>query len=364
MTPRRIAQLAITAVLLLGCAFVLSPFFAAILFAGTVCITTWPLYQSLLRRLRGREGVAAITMTLLLTAVLLVPMIGLTASLTDSAVDLVEYIRTLIEQSDGRPPAWLKDIPLVGPDIDAYIRKLTHSQVEMRKLALQAVEPARKFALGLGGVVGQGLLQISLVLFIVFFLYRDGARIEAQLETGAARLGGELWGELLELAGNTVKAVMIGIVGTAAAQALVALVGFLIAGVPGALLMAAGVFFLSLVPVGPPLIWGGAAFWLYQQGESGMAIFMVLWGVLAISSVDNFLKPFLISRTASLPILLIALGAFGGVLAFGFIGIFLGPTFLALGQALFTSWTASRPVEAQGEAPSDAPEEAMEHHQA
>ncbi|WP_374503563.1 AI-2E family transporter, partial [Zoogloea sp.] len=179
MTPRRTAQLAITAVLLLGCAFVLSPFFAAILFAGTVCVTTWPLYQALLLRLGGRVGLAAITMTLLLTAVLLVPMIGLTASLTDSAVDLVDYIRTQIEQSDGRPPAWLKDIPVVGPDLDAYIRKLTHSQVEMRKLALQAVEPARKFALGLGGVVGQGLLQISLVLFIVFFLYRDGARIQA-----------------------------------------------------------------------------------------------------------------------------------------------------------------------------------------
>ena len=342
MTPRRIAQLAITTVLLLGCAFVLSPFFAAILFAGTVCITTWPLYQALLRRLGGRDSLAALTMTLLLTALLLIPMIGLAASLTDSVMSLVDYLRGLIERSDGHPPAWLKEIPVVGPDLDAYVRKLTQSQTEMRNLALQAVEPVRKFALGLGGVVGQGLVQISLVLFIAFFLYRDGARIQTQLETGADRLGGELWRDLLELAGNTVKAVMIGIVGTAAAQSLVALVGFLVAGVPGALLMAAGVFFLSLVPVGPPLIWGGAAFWLYQQGENGWAIFMVLWGVLAISSVDNFLKPILISRSASLPILLIALGAFGGVLAFGFIGIFLGPTFLALGQALFSHWTAAR----------------------
>jgi predicted PurR-regulated permease PerM len=209
---------------------------------------------------------------------------------------------------------------------------------------LQAVEPARKFALGLGAVVGQGLLQITLVLFIVFFLYRDGARISVLLETAADRLGGELGGSLLELASNTVKAVMIGIVGTAAAQALVALVGFLIAGVPGALLMSAGIFFLSMVPIGPPLIWGGAAFWLYQQDQQGWAIFMVLWGLLAISSVDNFVKPMLISRTASLPILLIALGAFGGVLAFGFIGLFLGPTFLALGQALFLAWTASKSV--------------------
>jgi len=340
MAPRRTAQVAITALLILGCALVLSPFFAAILFAGTVCITTWPMYQALHRRLRGRDSLAAVTMTLLLTAVLLVPMIGLATSLTDAVVNLVDYVGVLIEQSDGRPPAWLKEIPLVGGDIDAYVRKLTHSQVEMRKLATQGIDPARKFALGLGQMLGQGLLQIALVLFIGFFLYRDGGRIYAQLEIGADRLGGELGSRLLELASNTVKAVMIGIVGTAAAQALVALVGFLAAGVPGALLLAAGTFFLSLVPIGPPLLWGGAAFWLYQQGESGWAIFLVLWGVLAISSVDNFLKPFLISRTASLPILLIALGAFGGVLAFGFIGLFLGPTFLALGHALFLEWTA------------------------
>lgn len=340
MAPRRTAQVAITALLILGCALVLSPFFAAILFAGTVCITTWPMYQALHRRLRGRDSLAAVTMTLLLTAVLLVPMIGLATSLTDAVINLVDYVGVLIEQSDGRPPAWLKEIPLVGGDIDAYVRKLTHSQAEMRKLATQGIDPARKFALGLGQMLGQGLLQIALVLFIGFFLYRDGGRIYAQLEIGAERLGGELGNRLLELAANTVKAVMIGIVGTAAAQALVALVGFLIAGVPGALLLAAGTFFLSLVPIGPPLLWGGAAFWLYQQGESGWAIFLVLWGVLAISSVDNFLKPFLISRTASLPILLIALGAFGGVLAFGFIGLFLGPTFLALGHALFREWTA------------------------
>ena len=343
MAPRRTAQIAIIALLLLGCAFVLAPFFAAILFAGTVCITTWPMYAALHRRLGRRDGLAAISMTVLLTAVLLLPMIGLTASLTDAVAEGVDQAREAIEQSDGKPPAWLKDIPVVGPDVDVYVRRLTRNHEEVRKLALQALEPARKFALGAARVVGQGLLQISLVLFIVFFLYRDGERLARMLDTGALRLGGELGERLLELAGNTVKAVMIGIVGTAAAQALVALAGFLVAGVPGALLLAAGIFFLSMVPVGPPLIWGGAAFWLYQQDQSGWAIFMVLWGTLAVSSVDNFLKPMLISRTASLPILLIALGAFGGVLAFGFIGLFLGPTFLALGQALVREWTAIEP---------------------
>ena len=97
------------------------------------------------------------------------------------------------------------------------------------------------------------------------------------------------------------------------------------------------------------LIWGGAAFWLYDQGQTGWAIFMAVWGVAVISSVDNFVKPLLISRTASLPILLIALGVFGGVLAFGFIGIFLGPVLLALGLVLAEKWTASHPYSAEHE---------------
>ena len=105
-------------------------------------------------------------------------------------------------------------------------------------------------------------------------------------------------------------------------------------------MLAAAIFFLSMVPVGPPLIWGGAAFWLYDQGQTGWAIFMTIYGLAVISSVDNFVKPLLISRTASLPILLIALGVFGGIIAFGFIGIFLGPVLLALGLVLAEKWTA------------------------
>ena len=94
-----------------------------------------------------------------------------------------------------------------------------------------------------------------------------------------------------------------------------------------------------MVPViGATLIWLGAAFWLYDGGQTGWAIFMVLWGMLGISGVDNFIKPILISRTSSLPLLLIVVGVFGGVLVFGFIGLFLGPTLLALTQVLIRAW--------------------------
>jgi predicted PurR-regulated permease PerM len=247
------------------------------------------------------------------------------------------------------PPEWLGSIPFVGSQLDAYWHSLADSREEFNKLLKQLYDPARKVLLTVVALTGEGLLQIVLVLFIAFFFYRDGPALVERLRDSSRRLGGELGEQMLALARSTVMGVMVGIVGTAAAQSLVALLGFLIAGVPGAVLLAAAIFFLSMIPVGPPLIWGGAAFWLYDQGQTGWAIFMAVYGVAVISSVDNFVKPLLISRTASLPILLIALGVFGGVLAFGFIGIFLGPVLLALGLVLAEKWTASHPYPAERE---------------
>jgi len=128
------------------------------------------------------------------------------------------------------------------------------------------------------------------------------------------------------------------VLGTALAQAIVAWIGFLIAGVPGSLLWAVLTFFLSIVPVGPPVIWISATVWLASQGSTGWAVFMALWGIIAISGVDNVVKPLLISRGSSLPFILVLLGVLGGVISFGFIGLFIGPTLLAVGYRLLQEW--------------------------
>ena len=215
------------------------------------------------------------------------------------------------------------------------------SRAELNELLQQLFEPTRKFLLATVTVFGRGLLQLLLVIFFVFFILRDAPKFAALLRSAAYKLGGELGERMLNLARGTVTGVMVGIVGTAAAQALVGGMGYLIAGVPGVVVLTFATFIFSMVPViGPTLIWGGAAAWLYSDGQSGWAIFMALWGILAISGVDNFVKPILISRTAALPLILIIVGVFGGVLVFGFIGLFLGPALLALGQALVREWLA------------------------
>jgi predicted PurR-regulated permease PerM len=120
-----------------------------------------------------------------------------------------------------------------------------------------------------------------------------------------------------------------------------AAIGFVVAGVPGAVLLGVATFFLSVVPVGPPLVWGGAAIWLFQHDQPAWGVFVVAWGFFVVSTVDNVLKPFIISRGANLPFAIVFLGVLGGLLAFGVIGAFLGPTLLAVGYRLSTEWTTA-----------------------
>lgn len=350
---KQIFQIALVALLLIGCLAVLMPFTGTLLFAIVICVTTVPVRNQLLRLCRGRSSLAAILMSLLLLLLLVAPMALLSGSLADGVELAIRFFKPLLENGlPGDAPAWLTDLPVVGGDLGAYWHKLVESREEMNKLLRQIFDPTRQLALATVSLFAQGLLQLLLVIFFVFFIFRDAEIYADALRTGSRMLAGELGERMLKLADGTVTGVMVGIVGTAAAQALVAMLGFVIAGVPGVIMLTVATFFFSMVPVvGATLIWAGAAVWLYNGGQTGWAIFMVLWGMFGISSVDNFVKPILISRTSSLPLLLIVVGVFGGVLVFGFIGLFLGPTLLALGQVLIREWLAH----ADNQAPPQTP---------
>lgn len=338
--PKRLAQIALVVLLIVGCIAVLLPFVGAVLFALVIWICTWPYYsERLLPRLGGRDTLGAALTVLALMLLLLVPTLFLAGSLASGADKLLDFLKPYVEHGlPADPPDWLAGLPFFGGELEGFWRRIASNRDELNALLKQYVGPTRQFLLAAGGIAANGLLQLALVLFVVFFLYRDGAALSRALYTAARKLGGELGEGMLDKARGTVLGVMLGIVGTAAAQAAVALLGFVIAGVPGAVLLGFATFFLSMIPVGPPLIWGGAAAWLYGQGQTAWAAFMVLYGFFGISSIDNFVKPVLIARGAGLSVLLIGLGVLGGVLVFGFIGIFLGPVLLALGQMLFVRW--------------------------
>jgi predicted PurR-regulated permease PerM len=190
--------------------------------------------------------------------------------------------------------------------------------------------------------IGGGILELTLSIVFVFFFYRDGPRLAAFVHSLLERLIGARAGYYIELVAGTVQRVVNGVIGTAAAQAVLALIGFLIAGVPGALVLGIVTFLLSLIPMGPPLVWIPATAWLAWKGEYGLAVFLGVWGTFIISGVDNVLKPYLISRGGNLPLVIVLLGVFGGLIAFGFIGLFIGPTLLAVAYSLLTDWSKSQ----------------------
>ena len=343
MEAQRIEQyvrIAAMALLALGCVLVLRPFLGAILFAAVLCMSTWPAYVWLRDRWGGRNSLAALVIVLGLVVALAFPVALAAQSLIVHSPAVVEAVRNFFDNRDNfELPSFIRNLPLVGSWLTDYSALLLQSRDELIALARRLADPAKAMFLGLGGAVGEGLVQILIALFVAFFFYRDGDRVRRLLSEGMARLAGADHGQaLIGTAQGAVRGVVYGLLGTALAQAAVALVGFLIAGVPGAMLLAALTFILSLIPMGPVLIWGGAAAWLYSQDQTGWAIFMVVYGVAVISSVDNFIKPILMSRAGNLSMLLVVLGVFGGAIAFGFIGLFVGPALLAVGWNVTKKW--------------------------
>ena len=320
----------------IGCYFIIEPFLTAIVIAAILAVVTWPLFMRARVSMGGNTTFPAILMVFLIIVGVLIPTSFLLVAIAQQIPKAVELVREWIASGFTIPPA-IAEIPRIGPWLHDQLL-FAIDPASLSSTLQKLLEPMSAWILNAAVNVSQGLLQLALVTFIVFFFYRDGAWFADRIKTLMRRVSGELSNELTNILVNTTRSVVFGLLGTALGQAIVAGIGFWIAGVPGVLMLSFMVFVLSIVPVGPPLIWGPAAIWLYSNGDPGMAAFLVLWGTLAVSSVDNFLKPVLIARGSSLPLALIFLGVFGGVIAFGFLGLILGPILLAVGLSMLQAW--------------------------
>jgi predicted PurR-regulated permease PerM len=278
-------------------------------------------------------------MVLIVAAVLIVPLALLGTSLAEDVTALVEMARQLLSEGPPTPPAWVAKLPVVGSRLHDHWQEMAGSGARLTEALLKYLMPLRDWALRSAANFGESLLYLSLSVFIAFFLYRDGAALSTRLAPLFTRVGGQRAPALLHVAGDTIKGVVYGVIGTALIQGILVGIGLWIAGIPRVLL---GVLacVLSLIPVGPALIWLPAAIWLFGKGSTGWAVFLVLWGLLVVGLVDNFLKPYFIGKGSHLPFILVFLGTLGGVMAFGFLGIFLGPTLLAIAYASFQEWSA------------------------
>lgn len=337
----RIVLIAALALLAVACILVVRPFLSAALWAVVLALTTWPLFCRLRDGLGGRSTVAATIMTTGVILLLVVPLALGGIAVANSAEAWIEVAREALDRGVPPPPGWVVTLPFAGEWLFERWTAASADGAGFVRDLKPLVDPARQWAIAGAKSLGEGVVTLFLSALIVFFLWRDGETLTVRARRLAERVAGERALQLAEVARNTIRGTVYGILGTALAQGALAFIGFLVAGVPGAFLLGVGTFFLSVVPVGPPLIWGPAAFWLYEQGQTGWAIALAVWGVAVISSVDNVLKPLLISRGSKLPFILVLLGVLGGVLAFGFVGIFLGPTLLAVAYRLLEEWTGS-----------------------
>lgn len=339
------ARVAGVAFLVIACFLIIRPFLAAILFAAVLCLSTWPAFRWVRDRLGGRNTVAALLFVLVMLLAIALPVALAGFSLVTHSAQAIEFVKEFIDRGPLELPAWVKALPVVGASIDEYWHQLFGNRDEIVALAKRLAEPAKGLLVAAGSAAGEGLLYILLAIFMAFFFYRDGEAAGRMVRDGMARLAGwEQGAAVLVTAQSAIKGVVYGLIGTALAQAAVAFVGFLIAGVPGAMALSALTFVLSFIPMGPAILWGGAAAWLYSNGETGWAIFMLAYGFFVISSVDNVIKPILMSRAGNLSMLLVVLGVFGGAVAFGFIGIFVGPTLLAVAWSLLNAWLKAQQI--------------------
>ena len=333
-----------------GCVLVLYPFFSAVLWAAILVFTTWPVSEWLRINLRlGHSGAAALMVAL--TAIVVVLPLGLAAP--GGASD-VNHLHTVIEDAlrGGLPnaPLWVFDIPVVGPSFgglwDRWAADITALGELLQPYFGILLEGGLTLLLG----IAHGVLLFGLALFVAFFFYLYGDLLAVRMRLILHRIAGAQADRLILVTGATVRGVVYGILGTAIVQGVLTAIGLWIAGVPRPVLLGAVAGFLAVLPIGAPLVWIPAAIWLLSTGNIVHGIFLGIYGVLAVSGADHVIRPWFISRGAQLPFLLTVLGVLGGALAFGLLGIFLGPVLLGIGFTLVNEWArAADPTPAPGE---------------
>jgi predicted PurR-regulated permease PerM len=253
----------------------------------------------------------------------------------------VDNLREAMAGLSPTPPAWLAGLPLVGERLGQLWTRLHAAEGDIGAMIAPYSRPIASYLVNVGQAAVESVVEILAALVVATVFWTSGDAMVAQLRDVARRLGGQTAVASVDMAGGAVRGVAWGVVGTGLLQAVLMGIGLAIAGVPGAAVLGFFTLVFSISQVLGPLVvvtWAGAAAWLYGEGETGWAIFMLLWGLLLVSSSDNVVRPLLIKRSSAMPLGLIILGVFGGLIAFGFLGLFIGPAVLAVAHGLLRAW--------------------------
>lgn len=318
--------------------WVLRPFLPALLWATMLVVATWPMLRAVEARLWGKRSLAVAVMTVTMLAVLAVPLTLAAIALVERAGDVVEWSTSLVAHRLPDLPEWVARVPVVGRKIAAEWDILARAPAdEIAARVTPHVRDIARWLLAQAGSIGALLLQFVLTVAISALLYARGEAVGRGMLAFARRLAGDEGVRAVLLSAGAIRAVALGIVVTAFVQGVVGGIGLAVTGVPHLVLLTCVMVTLGVAQIGPAPVLVGAVVWLYSQGQPYWAIVLIGWGLLTMS-LDNVLRPLLIRKGADLPLLLIVAGVIGGLLAFGLVGLFVGPVILAIAYTLLIAW--------------------------
>jgi predicted PurR-regulated permease PerM len=340
MTAERVLMTLLLGGVAAGCTIVLLPFLSAILWAAILAFTTWPFYWWMRQSLRMNRVAAAGVMVAATAIVVVLPLALAAPSGADDVNQLQKVVRDALNAGLPGAPGWLDDVPLVGQRMADLWNHWAEDLTTMVSFFQPYFGIAAQFALSLLLGLANGVLEFLLALFVAFFFYAWGEQLASRIHVILRRIAGARADRLIEVTGGTVRGVVYGLLGTAIVQGLLTVFGLWITGVPRPALLGVIAGGLSVLPIGAPAVWIPAAIWLITTGHSLYGIGLLIYGGLFVSGADYIIRPYFIVRAGKLPVLLSVLGVLGGALAFGLLGIFLGPVLLGMGYALLNEWAS------------------------
>lgn len=324
--------------ILVASIWVLLPFVPALIWATTLVITTWPLMLWVQRHVGNSRRWATLIMTLTLLLVLIVPLWLAISTVVANTGEIAGMIRTALSLRIPPPPSWLADVPLVGTRATEVWSNLSAGWMdELTSRVAPYTGVLTQWVASVAGSLGGMFLHFLLTTLIAAIMYLGGEQAAETAVRFGRRLGGDRGDMAVRLAGQAIRSVALGVVVTAVAQSVLGGIGLVVAGVPFAPLLTAVMFLLCLIQLGPAVVMLPAVAWMYYSGETFWATVLLAFAIVA-ATMDQVIRPALIRRGADLPILLIIAGVIGGLIAFGMLGIFIGPTVLAVAYTLLNAW--------------------------
>jgi predicted PurR-regulated permease PerM len=319
---------------------ILSPFLLAVIWAAMLVIATWPLMRHVQRWLWDLRPLAVATMTLALLLVFVVPFWAAVDTIVGNADRISDWTASLTSMELPPPPPWLSGIPLVGAPAAKFWQDIAGAGFhELLVRAKPYAGVATQWFIAAAGSFGLLLVQFLLTVVASAIMYARGEAAAAAIIRFGRRLAGPRGEESVRLAARAIRGVALGVVLTALIQTAVAAAGLFVTGVPFASVLSAITFMLCIAQIGPAVVLVPAVIWMYTSHDPVWASVLLVFSIVALS-LDNVLRPILIRRGVDLPLLLILVGVIGGLIAFGLIGIFIGPTILAVAYTLLQEWIA------------------------